>query len=70
MKEFINRPENAAEEMLEGLAVLSSGLARLAGHKVMFRSDADQIRDKQIAIISGGGCGHEPAHSGYIGSGM
>src|SRR6266496_3535711 len=70
MKKFINRPENAVEEMLEGLAVLSPGLMRLTGHKVMVRADAEQVRDHQIAVISGGGSGHEPAHAGYIGAGM
>ena len=70
MKKFINRPENAVEEMLEGLAVLSPGLARLGGHKVLVRADADWIRDKQVAVISGGGSGHEPAHAGYVGQGM
>jgi triose/dihydroxyacetone kinase / FAD-AMP lyase (cyclizing) len=70
MKKFINRPENVVEEMLQGLAVLSPGLARLSGHKVMFRADAEQIRDKQVAVISGGGSGHEPAHAGYAGAGM
>ena len=70
MKKFINRPENAVEEMLEGLAVLSPGMRLLPGHKVMVRADADDLRDKQVAIISGGGSGHEPAHAGYIGAGM
>src|SRR6202040_1537933 len=70
MKKFINRPEDAVEEMLQGLAVLRPGLVRLSGHKVMFRADAEQIRNQQIAIISGGGSGHEPAHAGYIGAGM
>lgn len=70
MKKFINRPENAVEEMLEGLAVLSPGLVRLTGHKVLLRADAERIRDEQVAIISGGGSGHEPAHAGYVGKGM
>jgi triose/dihydroxyacetone kinase / FAD-AMP lyase (cyclizing) len=70
MKKFINRPENAVEEMLQGMTVLSPGLDRLPGHRVMFRADAQQIRDKRVAIISGGGSGHEPAHAGYIGEGM
>jgi len=70
VKKFINRPEDVVEEMLQGLAVLSPNLARLSGHKVMFRADADAVRDHQIALISGGGSGHEPAHAGYIGSGM
>ena len=70
LKKFINCPENAVEEMLEGLAVLSPGLARLPGHKVMLRADAEQIRNRQVAVISGGGSGHEPADAGYIGAGM
>lgn len=70
MKKFINRPENAVEEMLEGLTILSPGSDRLPGHRVMLRADAEQTRDKQVAIVSGGGSGHEPAHAGYIGAGM
>lgn len=70
MKKFINRPENVVEEMLQGLAVLHPGLVRLAGHKVMVRADAERARDQQVAVISGGGSGHEPAHAGYVGAGM
>ena len=70
MKKFINRPENVVEEMLEGFAVLSPGLRRLSGFKVMVRADAEKVRNQQVAIISGGGSGHEPAHAGYIGAGM
>ena len=70
MKKFINRPENVVEEMLEGFAVLSPGLRRLPGYKVMVRADAEHVRNRQVAIISGGGSGHEPAHAGYIGAGM
>jgi triose/dihydroxyacetone kinase / FAD-AMP lyase (cyclizing) len=70
MKKFMNRPENVVEEMLQGLAILYPDLIRVSGHKVMVRADAEQIRDQQIAVISGGGSGHEPAHAGYIGNGM
>ncbi|MGA7318827.1 MAG: dihydroxyacetone kinase subunit DhaL [Silvibacterium sp.] len=70
MKKFLNRPETVVEEMLQGLAVLHADLIRLSGHKVMVRADAEQTRDQQIAVISGGGSGHEPAHAGYIGAGM
>src|ERR1700756_4482428 len=70
LKKFINRPENVVEEMLQGLAVLNPGVARLSGHKVMVRADINKIRDEQVTIISGGGSGHEPAHAGYIGEGM
>ena len=70
MKKFINRPENVVEEMLEGLVVLHPGCTRLPGHKVLIRADAGQARQQQVAILSGGGSGHEPAHAGYIGAGM
>jgi triose/dihydroxyacetone kinase / FAD-AMP lyase (cyclizing) len=70
MKKFINRAEDVVEEMLQGLVVLHPGSVRLPGHKVLIRADARQVRDKQVAILSGGGSGHEPAHAGYIGAGM
>jgi dihydroxyacetone kinase len=70
MKKFINRPEDVVEEMLQGLVVLHPGSIRLPGHKVLIRSDAVQVRDQHVAILSGGGSGHEPAHAGYIGAGM
>ena len=70
MKKFINRPEDVVEEMLQGFSVLHPGLIRLPGHQVMVRADAEQARDSQVALISGGGSGHEPAHAGYVGAGM
>jgi len=70
MKKFINRPEDVVEEMMRGLAVLHPSSARLLGHKVMVRADAERARDQQVAVLSGGGSGHEPAHAGYIGCGM
>jgi dihydroxyacetone kinase len=56
--------------MMQGLAVLHPSSARLLGHKVMVRADAERARDQQVAVFSGGGSGHEPAHAGYIGIGM
>ncbi len=70
MKKLINRPEDVVEEMVLGLAVLQPGCARLPGHKALIRADAEQAREKQVAVLSGGGSGHEPAHGGYIGAGM
>src|SRR5258707_6554349 len=70
MKKFLNSTENAVEEMLEALAVLNPGVVRLPGHKVMIRADSEKVRELQVAVISGGGSGHEPAHAGYIGAGM
>jgi triose/dihydroxyacetone kinase / FAD-AMP lyase (cyclizing) len=70
MKKLINRPEDVVEEMLQGLSALHPGSVRLSGYKVMLRDDAEQSREQQVAIISGGGSGHEPAHAGYVGAGM
>jgi dihydroxyacetone kinase len=70
MKKFINRPQEVVEEMLQGLVVLYPGCARLPGHNVLIRADANPATASQVAILSGGGSGHEPAHAGYIGAGM
>ncbi|SIO55945.1 homodimeric dihydroxyacetone kinase [Singulisphaera sp. GP187] len=70
MKKLINRPESAVEEMVEGLVAAYPGLARLPGQTVVVRADAQEERDRRVALISGGGSGHEPAHAGYIGRGM
>lgn len=70
MQKLINKPERVVEEMLEGLLALYPDVARLAGHKVLLRADAEERRERQVALISGGGSGHEPAHAGYIGPGM
>lgn len=70
MKKFINRPQDVVEEMLQGLVVLYPGCARLPGHNVLIRADANPATASQVAILSGGGSGHEPAHASYIGAGM
>lgn len=70
VKKFINRPADVVEEMLEGLSVLEPASVRLLGHKVLLRADAQRDPDWQVAVISGGGSGHEPAHAGYIGAGL
>ena len=70
MKKLINRPESVVEEMLEGLVAVYPGSARLPGQSVVVRADAEVGRDRQVALISGGGSGHEPAHAGYVGRGM
>lgn len=70
MKKLINRPEHVVSEMLEGLVTLDPGLLRVLNHNVLVRADAEEMRERQVALISGGGSGHEPAHAGYIGSGM
>ena len=71
MRKLINDPRQVAREMLEGLADTLPGLALLEEENVLLRADfpIGGLRDK-VALISGGGSGHEPAHAGYIGHGM
>ncbi len=67
MKKLINEPGAVVPEMLEGLATLSPGIALLEGETVAVRADWDR---NSVALISGGGAGHEPAHAGYVGPGL
>uniref|UniRef100_A0AAY3ZUA0 Triokinase/FMN cyclase n=1 Tax=Denticeps clupeoides TaxID=299321 RepID=A0AAY3ZUA0_9TELE len=52
-----------------GLVRSSDGLVLLNGHRVVLRSDLSNLKGK-VALLSGGGSGHEPAHAGFIGVGM
>ncbi len=70
MKKLINDPRKVVREMLEGLVALHPGLALLANHDVVLRSDLPEPDRRRVAVISGGGAGHEPAHAGYVGAGM
>ena len=72
MKHFFNRKETIVTEALDGfLATAGSGtLARLDGYpeiKVVLRADWDKTK---VAVVSGGGAGHEPSHAGFVGKGM
>ncbi|MDF2499448.1 MAG: dhaK [Anaerosporomusa subterranea] len=69
MKKIINSPEQVVEEMLQG-AVLAhpSYLRRVEGFQVLIRADAPV--NGKVALVSGGGSGHEPSHGGYVGKGM
>ncbi|XP_067435385.1 triokinase/FMN cyclase [Thunnus thynnus] len=68
-KKLINSVDGCVDEALCGLARASGGLSLLKGHRVVLRSDLDNLKGK-VALLSGGGSGHEPAHGGYIGAGM
>ncbi len=71
MAQFVNAKDDLVKEAIDGLLACSGGtLSRLDGYphiKVVFRSDWDRSR---VALISGGGSGHEPAHAGFVGPGM
>jgi len=70
MKKLINRPQDVVREMAEGLVAVYPGLKLLPGRTVLVRNDAEALRGDRVAVISGGGSGHEPAHAGYVGPGM
>lgn len=68
MKKFINKPENVENEMLSGIAKMHPEyVKRLEGLDVIVRKNK---KEGKVALISGGGSGHEPAHAGYVGYGM
>jgi ATP-dependent dihydroxyacetone kinase len=72
MSQFINDKESLVVDSLDGLLRSSGGakLARLDGYpgiKVIVRTDRNK---NHVAIIAGGGSGHEPAHAGFVGRGL
>ncbi len=70
MKKLITAPRTVVREMLEGLADLHSGLALLDDETVIVRAGLAAPAVRPVALLSGGGSGHEPAHAGYVGDGM
>ena len=70
MKKIINAPDAVIEDYITGLVAGSQHLARVAGWPVVVRAAAQRGSAEQVALVSGGGSGHEPAHAGYVGEGM
>ncbi|XVV14312.1 dihydroxyacetone kinase subunit DhaL [Actinoplanes sp. CA-131856] len=71
MKKLINDPAVVVAEALDGLTRTAAPVARLGGSNTAVRADVGELRSAgQVAVISGGGAGHEPAHAGYVGAGM
>lgn len=67
MKKIINKPETVVIEMCSGIAMAHPELEFLAKYKVIKKKE---INKNKVTLISGGGCGHEPAHAGFVGRGM
>ena len=68
MKKFINQVENVEQEMLAGIAKAHpQQLKKLPDFNVLVRAEK---KTGKVALISGGGSGHEPAHGGFVGTGM
>ncbi|MDT2743156.1 dihydroxyacetone kinase subunit DhaK [Enterococcus asini] len=67
MKKIINAPKDVVEEMVAGLVgAYPDYVKQLPDTMVVARSDDYD----QVALVSGGGSGHEPAHAGFVGDGM
>lgn len=69
MKKLINSPENVVREALEGIAYAHSDLVSVR-YDPNFILRADAPVQGKVAVISGGGSGHEPMHGGFVGMGM
>jgi len=70
MKKLINDPKMVVREMLEGVVALTPGCALLQNETVIVRDHLSAPAQRAVAIISGGGSGHEPAHAGFVGKGL
>ena len=68
MKKLINSVETVEDEMIQGLIkAYPQYLKKVDGYNVVVRA---KKKEGKVALISGGGSGHEPAHAGYVGEGM
>ena len=68
--QFVNARESIVTDALSGLVRITPGTALLDGFphvRVLLRTEFDGSR---VALVSGGGSGHEPAHAGFVGPGM
>src|SRR5437763_6978426 len=69
MKKLVNDPSAVVKESLAGLAAAHGDLLRYdADAPIVVRADAPV--SGKVALISGGGSGHEPLHGGFVGKGM
>jgi dihydroxyacetone kinase-like protein len=69
MKKLINRPEDVVTEALQGMQAAHGDLIKVNfGPNYVVRADAP-VQGK-VALVSGGGSGHEPMHGGFVGMGM
>ena len=68
MKKIINEVEKTEEQMIQGLVkAFPKKLAKLDCGNIVVRRNK---KAGHVALVSGGGSGHEPAHGGYVGEGM
>lgn len=69
MKKLINDPADVVFEALRGMAAAHPDRLRVdLENRVVYRRE--KTRDGKVALVSGGGSGHEPMHGGLVGLGM
>ena len=69
MKKIINDPTTVVDEALDGVAAAHADLLTLHRNPT-YVTRADGPIAGKVALVSGGGAGHEPLHVGYVGVGM
>ncbi|MBV7363071.1 dihydroxyacetone kinase subunit DhaK [Actinomycetaceae bacterium TAE3-ERU4] len=68
MKKLINDPEEVVTESLRGMALAHPDLLEIdLEHHNVYRAEK---KEGKVALLSGGGSGHEPLHGGFVGPGM
>ena len=68
MKKLINDVENAMSESLAGFCAAHSDIVRMGEHAPFVQRR--HLKPGKVALLSGGGSGHEPLHTGFVGHGM
>jgi dihydroxyacetone kinase-like protein len=69
MKKLINNPEDVVKEALEGIAAAHPDLVKVF-FDPHYITRAGATKPGKVALVSGGGSGHEPLHGGFVGVGM
>jgi dihydroxyacetone kinase-like protein len=68
MKKLINGADTVLEESLDGFAAAHADILLLGAERKFVRRRT--LKPGKVALISGGGSGHEPLHAGFVGRGM
>ena len=68
MKKFVNSVDTMLAESLDGFAAAHAGIVALGAERKFVRRSAPNLQ--KVALVSGGGSGHEPLHAGFVGLGM
>ncbi|MEU0506910.1 dihydroxyacetone kinase subunit DhaK [Nocardia sp. NPDC005998] len=68
MKKLINNPSDIVAEALTGMAAAHPELRVDEKNKLVLRADEPKLG--KVGLVSGGGSGHEPLHTGFVGTGM